>query len=286
MASLPNERIQFYRRIIEAASQFVRKYTTPIICHNRTHENQHGMGFFLQIAESKFLVTAAHVINQATDAGYDLSLFDAFEYNTPCRAVPLSGQPIQIPDVVDVAVLEVSVETLSRLPNRQFVPLSYLLVKSVRPGQFSLMGYPINQTEGLPDGQSRYLHPFAYGTDLYVGDVTQLENYDPKVHILFHREIHEILDLEGNVWRMPTNLGGISGCPVLQLHQRGARTDNWSAQKIDVVGIQTGVYSKAIKASRCWAICKILWDTYPRLRGALALNGCTPDAISTYWDSF
>lgn len=279
---MKDARLETSVQLFESAAKLAMEVITPIICHNGVRESQHGMGTFLQVGESKFLVTAAHVINQAGGAGYDLSIFDEILPGIPKKAVPLEGQPHQLQESLDVAIIELSKETCSALSRRRFLPLAYFLMKPVQPGCFCIFGYPTSGTTDLPDGQSKYLDCFAYGTGLFSGDTSNLESYREREHIALVRDGTQVLNRDGNPSSIPDRLGGISGCPVWQVHSKGQDLKSWTPQRIHVVGVQTAVYTEVIRATRCWAIAYILWEQYPNLRDVLTLNNCTPGHLNQW----
>ena len=273
-----NDRVKWFEPM-EAAKDLALQATTPIICHNGHREAQHGMGTFLQVGEKKFLVTAAHVINNAVNARYGMSVFDGIHVDSGSQGIRLTGQPIQLQGTIDVAVVELSDETSSRLLSRKFLSLAYFHMKPVRPGSFCLFGFPTSETGDFPDGKGKYMAPFAYGTVNYPGDPNLLEDFDVKEHIALYRGSDNAVDREGNPRSMPAKLEGISGCPIWQVHIQGQSTHGWTPQSIYVVGVQTGVSKSAIRATQCWAVERILWDEFPSLRNILELYGCTPSEM-------
>jgi hypothetical protein len=87
----------------------------------------------------------------------------------------------------------------------------------------------------------------------------------------FNAKLHMLLDLD-RPSPCPADLRGISGCAVWKL-STAQISSTWTADNVRVVGVQTGVFSKAgaIKATKWKYVIWCLTQLVPDLRNAFRL---------------
>jgi hypothetical protein len=277
---MKNERHDWHVRLGHAAAELSAAVTTPIVSHEEGGARQFAMGSFIQIGETKLLITAAHVLDEAEKNDWPLSVFDAVPDGEPATPVPLTGQSHRInEDAYDLAVIELGDTTIEKVPRRRFLTLQWFDIGTVRPGFYCAFGFPRSLEVPHIDGLGRYLGPFSYGGPLYGGCTLAFGGYDPLHHILTERSEVGVTGCDGNPGAMPEKLEGISGCPVFQAWRQDRPLSAWTPADIRVVGVLTGAHREAFIVTRWGRVVDLLWCAFPKLQPMLQLNGFTPGAV-------
>jgi hypothetical protein len=267
-------------QLFDAAAALSETATSPIIRRGTDGPAQHGMGVFLQIAETKLLVTAAHVIDEAFKNEWPLSVLHAGQDDLPAREAPLTGVSHRTDEKYDVAVSELEPETVKQLENRRFLRLQCFDVRSVRQGGFCVFGFPRSRTEISATGRDRYLNPFSYGAPLFRGDTRAFGGYDPHHHFLIQRSESGVIGRDGKPANMEDDLGGISGSPVFQVWRDDRPRSAQDPDGIRIVGVLIGGQREAFVATRWGRVMDLLWSAFPKLRPMLQLNGFAPGSVT------
>jgi len=264
--------------LVDAAAGLSEAATTPIISYEQGGPTQFGMGTFLQIATTKLLITAAHVVHEALEKEWPLGVLDAGHDDQPARAVPLAGFSQRTDENYDVAVVELGEETVKLLPNRQFLTLQNFDIRSIRQGGFCFFGFPRNLVGPIADDRGLLLVPFSYCASLYSGSSQTFLGYNPLHHILMERSEVGVSDRDGKPAAMLEELRGISGCPVFQAWRNDRSRLDQSPADVRIVGVFSGGYREAFIATRWPRVVDLLWSAFPKLRSMLILNGSVPNA--------
>ena len=116
----------FPRRIVQELEARVERCVVPLLVSDMGAQTMHACatGTLFQIADQHFLVTAAHVFEQAKEH-FDSRLFTS-DYRAESPTVPLSECTVHhyTHAAIDVAVFELTDLVLSQIPKRVFLGLA------------------------------------------------------------------------------------------------------------------------------------------------------------------
>jgi len=273
------------KRILNLVPPIAWDVTVPIMLYDDGELRQHGTGTLLRVAHEYFLVTASHVPRQARKAGAELfltassageSLVEA--HGTWHGTSPPDGGDH---DAFDVAVQQLTAETVNKLGGRAFVSLNDVWKKlPLEEDIYVACGYPCEMsTPGSPATGKVTLGPLKLVTSLYDGPTTMMdgkspkfENYDPRYHFLLNANKRNIRTMEGIGATFPDDLSGISGCSVWKMNVKSYPRENWTSEKARIVGVQNHVHgSRTIRATYWAAVVTLLHKAVPALRPAIGL---------------
>lgn len=242
--------------IVTAVDQYVR----PI-----------GMGLLLEIADSKFVVTARHVAEESRATG------NAGCTNATNGCVSLDGVWKLSHEVPDLAVHKLSQKAIEALAGKKFArianPLKY---KEVHTKRHAILGCPQVWSKGAvvpAKGQFGEVQLDAPESNIQEG----LENFDPSIHFVLQGDPSGLNDENGNPWRFttesgfalnfPADLKGISGSPVWLSPQIS------TSNETQLTGIQTSVYGgkSLIKVTKASFLYHFIGELFPELRPAIQL---------------
>ena len=274
----------------EAKSNHSNNYLVPdkiwdstvslAIVHNEAELHQFGTGTLLRVGDYYFVVTAGHVVRQASE-------------NNRALLIPTNQRPfIQLQggycsdDGQDIGVIQLTPSNADQLHGKSFLQLlDVAFDDDLASGTFGIFGYPGRLAQpGTPNNSQMILQPFQYITYAFDGAVDALGNYDRKLHLLLKADAiaaedsngnaFAILDRQGSPLEFPSDLGGISGCSVWMLGSSDKSTSDLGKKYPKVVAVQTAVYpdSRIIKATRWICVSTLLWQAFPELRPVLQLS--------------
>jgi hypothetical protein len=217
--------------ICEAAAPHVPTHawesTVAIVIADKPYVRQFGSGILFECASQRYLVTAAHVINEAHKLGKTLGITSG---GGPLTAVPegwfVSDSSQSAEDPFDLAICTLPSHAIQKLQGRTYVNSSSTGNDTVSPtAVYAMFGYPgIWTVPSSTDLAPLKLKKFEFITSAYYGHTDGLKGYQPALHLLFTAEMKEIFsndgfqakfqDMNGNERQFPEKLGGVSGCSV------------------------------------------------------------------------
>ena len=263
----------FFRGVNERIKGLLTGSVIPIYATEGRVPVHFGTGTLFQLADQRFLVSAEHVLKEASEHGLPLFIADSGEH---ARLLRLRGTEIHAEDESwDVSVWPLQEELAERLPNKRFLRLSNVLLEDRVPqGAFLFLGVPDALTSVDEERRTIGGSYFKYTTSLYTGSQPAISGYNPTCHMLFGLDKKGVTTLDGDRYDLPSSLGGISGCSVWQTWAVGTPFDAWTEDCVKVVGVQTGVYpsNKLIKATRWLAVLGILRRRFPELDRVIRLH--------------
>jgi hypothetical protein len=285
---------KYIEEYIQSANNQIPSYawnsTVPIVTVINGAVYHYGTGTLFSVADHYFLVTAAHVLKSAIKDNLTLAIggsenngFIALQGNA---LVSKGGQYGSVEDTVDVGVFQLSQDIVKQI-NREnkFINYSNVDAEVQSPKSvYVLFGYPAvwSSPSKTIDDSVNYKR-LQYTTYSYGGRVSQIDNYQERLHILLDAEINQAfnfntspiqpVDLNGNPKPVNEEFGGISGCSVWRIGDYTKSLSNWEFEIPKLVGVETGVYykSKAIKATRWIAVNTLLYEAFPELRPAMQI---------------
>ncbi|MFZ4662296.1 MAG: hypothetical protein ACOYNY_35135 [Caldilineaceae bacterium] len=249
-----------------------------VAAHGGFH--QWGTGTLLRIADSSFIVTAAHVVSQV--------YYNKLQLYTPRNGsfVHLYGDWAYLTDsdLFDVAILRLHPDIVSNLGTASYIGLYNIsLNNELSKGIFCLCGYPARLSKpSTPTEPLMTTKPLQVMSYMYTGDTDNIANYNAKHHFLLSSKTG-FLDIDGEPMKLigkdekflnlPRDLGGISGCSIWQIGTSEIPLEQWNSKRAKIVGIQTSVFpeNKVIKVTRWSAVASLLYEAYPDIHSAMSL---------------
>ena len=273
--------------ILALAVQRAAPSTVPILKCNGPVPIQHGTGTLIRIAESHFLVSAAHVLTRSGFTNQQLSITGSdgrlvsLQSADCCHSV---GQPsCWGDDCFDVALWRLNDQIVQQLPANEFLGQMDLQFDArLDKGKFFVFGYPIIwSTRSASDPYTIEQAPIAMVTGDYTGR-TNFEAYKPEYNILLRYSPDEMLNSDGNEFPIPRHLNGISGCSIWKLHDENCQADKWDGSLARLVGVQTGVLDPpgVIKGTKWRAVINMMGSQWPELKRCFDLILPRPNAIA------
>lgn len=205
--------LDYYREIQLQAAKDAYKSTCLYLIDNGGKPHPYGSGVFIEIDNSYFLITAAHVVD---DKEHDIYIgIDTHEGLTLGGELTKNISPgYRDYDKIDIAILKLNKETLDKLNNR------YDFVKQNELGiNHELKLMPMYTSIGFPASKSKYnsfkdqikSKPFIYTTmpaEPVIYDELNCERY---ANLIVHYEKEKVKDYStGNIQAGPDPFG-ISG---------------------------------------------------------------------------
>jgi hypothetical protein len=243
-----------------------------------------GTGTLLKIADTRLLVTAAHVAHVAAKKKVGL-----FVPGVKTKFVSLKGRVISAPQSkVDVSILELHKDAVARLEGKRFLTLADLYTNAGPPSQgwYYIHGYPSSYAPADVLAPGAQVVALSYGSVLYEGptDTFDSESYDQNMHILFQMYKDRNYSFDGNEEPVP-KIHGVSGCSIWHVADFDVDRDRWMPDMAKVVAVETGFFSRrypsaqgdlldvmAVKGVRWWVLMHMLWKQFPELKPAIRVH--------------
>lgn len=277
-----------YRRIESFIPSRAKESTVAIVLVQGTVLRQFGTGTLFRVADHSFLVTAAHVAQEAPNYGEGLCIpkangsFVQIHGTWICSS---AGQYGTATDPFDIAILRLGSSIVDGLDDESFVRLDDISSsEDLSNGIFCLFGYPTIWSQPSTDENIRLKNKlWQYTTYAFEGATENLPEYQARFHLLLNAKLAESADIEGNPFlfcdrsgttvEFPRGLGGISGCSVWLIGNKNKPLHDWSCKEAKIVAVQTGVYHdrQIIHTTRWIAVSTLLHEAFPDLRPAMAL---------------
>ncbi len=245
-----------------------------------------GSGVLFEIADHQFLITAAHVTDDA--ARLAKAHYPVFIHSGAPKAafVPLGTyrrlSSVQRglgrdDDPFDLSVARLSPEVAGGMvPHRRFLHLPSLdLFDQQRPeSRYAVFGYPKESCTSEEEGQRIGYQPMLYGTKVTQRDLGELRpprNPEVDYFLDFSRQFGVRVDGEPGA---PADPHGMSGCGIWRLILDQAEVGQWSAQDVKLVGIQHGWGERRhfFRGTRVFFAIQMILKTYPELKGPAQIS--------------
>ena len=257
-----------------------------VLCSNKI-VYQFATGTLFQVADQRFIVTAAHSIRIAF--GYNKTIGVSCGSNSfTCTSGDwICSEPFQygsVEDPFDVAVYPIPAGLLPRFNRQRFLRLSEVNFDVLSSGVFVLFGYPgIWAAPSTRNDEKLKIKRLEYMAIGYCGDHSTVQGYQPKLHFLLDADSKgitlsdgsraELRKDDGSPAVFPRDLKGISGGPVWLIGDQRIAVGHWSTLPVGLAGVQTGVYqeSGAIRVTRWIAVTTLIHEAFPELRSALTI---------------
>lgn len=206
-----------------------------IVVHERT-------GILLAIAESHFLVTAAHKLRNRSRDGMRFFIPPANRGGTP---IPLDGIVTSAGKELDVAVWELADDAVAQLKlDRRFLRIADVdFSANPKPGVYVIRGYPSEMNRAEPNNQTFRVRILRFLAEPYSGELPHSADspFDPLKHVLL-RHSERGQDATGNYTDAPP-IDGMSGCGIWRLASFDQRFKDWQPDNRKLIAIQTACKS-------------------------------------------
>jgi len=262
-----------------------------IVILNGKNVHQFATGILFQVAEYRFVVTAAHSIRIASAYGKSIGVTSGANSFTSITGDCVSTAPFQygsVEDPFDIAVYRIPNELIPRFQSQRFIQLGDVSFDAPGSAVFVLCGYPgIWSVPSRHNDEKVTIKPLEYTAIQYGGSPKQIEGYQPRLHIILdaNSEGTTLIDgsrgqffkPNGSLAAFPRDMKGISGCPVWLIGDHRLPLTHWDNMPVRVVGIETCVYQETgvIRATKWIAVTTLIHEAFPELRSALTTSSGT-----------
>jgi len=242
---------------------------------------QHGTGTLLKIADQCFLVTAAHVHQDALRYRCDLHI--SAENGA---LIAFDGMVHSANNQFDVAAWELSDKIEAEMKGHDFRSLAEIDLSGtpLESGWYLVFGYPCILARSDAKTRTVRIAALSYATVPYAGSTNSLVGYEPEFHLLLRAPREDNVSADGTDLRLPEHLNGISGSSIWRIAMDESYETALVADTARVVAVQTGCYreTQLIKGTRWRAVLALLWKSRPDLRPAILLHA--PDLAMAFRD--
>lgn len=230
----------------------------------------HGTGTLFQVADSKFLVTAAHVFLDAMRPECEGLYTHDFEEGS--QLIPLDGK-YHFDNDQDIAVLCLSETQTRALSSRKYLRVSDAdrTMRQLDEGWYVVHGYPACWTRVDLSERTAICRPYTRITRLYEGTTSVLMNFNEHRHVLLDHRDFNSLNPNSLKEDTPEHVRGISGSSVWQLCRDGDPLDAWTPDHARIVAVETAVYKsgRVIRGTRWLFAYHIIQTSFPELQAPL-----------------
>ncbi len=249
--------------------------TVPIMVMYKETLAPHGTGTLFRIADAHFLITAAHVLEQA-------------EEHQAIITVGARGQihPLQIAgkafkssdDSLDVAIWRLDDKSVGFLAGNTFLSLADIYTPETLTDDFYFVcGFPCeHSTSATTADEVAQNAPFQFCTTFYDGDKNRAPGFDPKVHVLLSAGREYLYKGEGADRNMPERFNGFSGCSIWIARAMREPRSSWKPGQAKLAAIQTCAYPnrkrhEILRGTTWKAVGSLIVAVYPELRPAFEI---------------
>ena len=237
--------------MIEACRKYIEERIFPIMYLIKDdYAVINGTGFIINHNSSLFLVTARHVLDE--EEGLDCSKI----------IIPILGQNKEMWSLPHKPYLS------EKSTNADFaiVPLNYnkSIIKNIFWKSFSLnsfyqqpyisnrqkiliYGFPSVLQDPKPVNSNLQIGALSFTTEIFSGDYSEVENYNPTIDILF--DYKKQINVNGEIQDLP-KLNGISGSAMFCIKHTSKGV--WSPENnLKIIGIEKSIIkNKYIRATQ------------------------------------
>jgi hypothetical protein len=240
-----------------------------------------------QLADVRFVVTAAHAVRQASKAGKTVGVSGGVDGHF----VSLPGQWMcsgdgSDSDLHDVAIFRMSDDIAGRFSDVSCLRLSDVTLDEPDPrGVYSLFGYPgVWASPSAADDVPLTVKPLEVTTYAYDGERRTVPAYDPRLHILLSLGQEDLTSPDGTALifadrmnqpvNLPLGIKGVSGCSVWHIGNLDTPIETWTTRPARLAGVQTTAYRfhQVIRVTRWISVTTLIDEAFPDLRPVLRLS--------------
>lgn len=211
--------------LMDEATDILSRCVTPLYRDEGGRPSQVGTGFFVRAGSSNFLVSAAHVLDEAKSLYYYIETNVTAKLAGVRRVSTWKGDREN--DPVDVGVLKLS-ESAPPYPalNKYALDISYL-----RPGLlpradkiYSIIGFPATHSKRDPTEKQLTSTVHAFRNRSIADLEYSALGCSPESHVVLAMDLRDGVDSEGRQRIFPKPQG-MSGSPIFMLLDEQASAD-------------------------------------------------------------
>ena len=270
---LPSNTESFLRYVDGQMLPLLERCALPLCGYKDGTVCVFGTGTLLRIGIKSFLVTASHVVTQASHAQIGLGITD---WAPEAKLISLHGS-VHGMEELDIAVWDLPEDVIKSLPNRVFLSIDQTVkgVATDNTSTFLIHGYPEEygkfEITSPSHGKGTVL-PITEFTGPFTGSTDNLEGYDSSSHLLLDTHKGEGEAIRNEHILLPSRRHGMSGCTIWQVYTEGFNASQWTCEIPRIAAVQTGVYYKGniTKATKWHFVYSLFWHKYPELRDLLS----------------
>lgn len=267
----PPEYLAFEQRVFEAAFNSIENATIPLCQRDGDGDVCHRSGVLIELADMRFLVTAAHEVIDNRKAGRHLQIVLPEKGK---RTIPLIDELFwtTIDEEEDLLITRLEKSTLEAMGDYyKFVRVRDMLSRQQTrglKGLFLILGFPCAMVRPDAEGDP-CVETWKYISYPYQGDFAQVTNYNPNVH--------QILIYEEKTWNRESQEvfpPGLSGSGIWFLNINGI-DDIITPQAFKLVAIQNAWRQPLEYVKGTWIDIALIaiWKHFPDARNPLMVNG-------------
>lgn len=261
--------------------------TVAVVVSNKPAIHLIGTGTLFQVADARFVLTAAHVLAEPHTCNRTIGVTSSDDSFIALGGtwIGSAGTRDSVTDPFDIAVFRLPDSALARLAGKRFVRGSDISFLDQPPSTvFAVLGFPGPWSlpiQGRDD--ALVLKPLEFFAVPPVNPPTDLAGFNPRYHLLVDASPTYLSDELGyatgftdraeNDLPPSTALKGISGANIWAVADLTVPRDTWHRTTAKVVAVQTRIYPKSnlLRATRWTAVATLLHEAFPKLRPAIAL---------------
>lgn len=261
----------FKKRLFRASEDSIEWATAPLVHFKDGKALEHRTGIFIAIDQMRFLVTASHGLQKHDEEGRSLEIVMPVKGRD---TIPLSRERFwtTINQNEDLTVTRLTDETVATIGNEyRYMRLTDMMSMHDRQhedGLYLLMGFPFAMI-GPDDTGVKRADTWKYLTTRYHGDMKNVENYVPDIHLILDYE-RRTYNREGRT----VHPDGLSGCGIWFVGNPISHA-LFKADDFKLVGIQTAWHKNHEYAKGTWTdnVLHIIWKFYSDARAPMRLQG-------------
>jgi hypothetical protein len=257
----------------DEAIPHVAAATVPIYVFQNEEVRQNRTGVLFQIADSHFILTAAHKLHEILRAEIPLLADFGKTHRIPIPLVKGRFHYTEENDGRDVAAIELPDSVVTELlPERRFLTMADVDTEPrSQNGLYAVFGFP-NEWYRRAEGVQR-TDPLYFLGSIYDGAMNPHSFFDPAVYIVlgFEQRCQNVFTHEE---RILPKIQGISGCGIWRIANFSrADVEGWNPQKVRLVAIQHRWSERRHYIQGTWIsyVLELIWKNYPSLHAAMKL---------------
>jgi hypothetical protein len=268
----------------DKSNRYLQEFLVPLYLPNERDKLQLlGSGILLRIAGRQFLITAAHVLD---DASPERPIYipneergDSPLQGIPCvTAIPEGGERRH--DRLDIGVVEMHNATIGNLPGYEFLTVADIGM-SERPVEgctYSLMGFPY--TKNKPPYCTNHVRPtlVTYTTTSADESLYQSMGSATDTSLLLHLKREDTMLAYGNRGKAPATAPhpkGMSGGAVWRLEGVARQAGCNSVNKLVGVFIEYHKDHHVVVATKVDVVVDLIRHCWPELSDSLPSPKCS-----------
>lgn len=271
----PIQLIDYYREIQNDAANDILKSTFQFLTENNRKTEPFASGIFIQVDETYFMISAAHVMEENYDELYvPLEKNDSIKLGGELNINSIPSTLSRDDDQIDIAILKLDVKSIGIVSKfYSFIDVDEIEIShsTKQLPQYISLGYPCTQTKMKYGTNVLIAKPFKYITMPADDEIYEQLECDPYRNIVVHYNKKRVLNYSTGQFKTGPDTYGISGSGLwyipFQLVEKGQKVDKklvgimidwptknrkfWIAIRIDIITeVIRQKYSLAILQSK------------------------------------